>query len=63
MDKDLWEEICFILTETIPSNVSEQIYENKVIRVFEKLGWSQYKKNCPFGNLFNLAQEDACVRI
>ena len=43
MDKDLWEEICFILTETIPSNVSEQIYENKVIRVFEKLGWSQYK--------------------
>ncbi|MFN4763688.1 type I restriction enzyme HsdR N-terminal domain-containing protein [Gillisia sp. Q332] len=44
MDKDLWEEICFILTETIPSNVSEQIYENKVIRVFEKLGWSQYKK-------------------
>lgn len=44
MDKDLWEEVCFILTETIPSNVSEQIYENKVIRVFEKLGWSQYKK-------------------
>lgn len=44
MDKDLWEEICFILTETIPANVSEQIYENKVIRVFEKLGWSQYKK-------------------
>ena len=44
MAKDLWEEICFILTETIPSNVSEQIYENKVIRVFEKLGWSQYKK-------------------
>lgn len=43
MDKDLWEEICFILTETIPSNVSEQVYENKVIRVFEKLGWSQYK--------------------
>jgi len=44
MDKDLWEEICFILTETIPSNVSEQVYENKVIRVFEKLGWNQYKK-------------------
>lgn len=44
MNKDLWEEICYILTETIPSNVSEQIYENKVIRVFEKLGWSQYKK-------------------
>ncbi|WP_037318641.1 type I restriction enzyme HsdR N-terminal domain-containing protein [Salegentibacter sp. Hel_I_6] len=44
MDKDLWEEICFILTETIPSNVSEQVYENKVIRIFEKLGWSQYKK-------------------
>jgi hypothetical protein len=44
MSNDLWEEICFILTETIPSNVSEQVYENKVIRVFEKLGWSQYKK-------------------
>lgn len=41
---DKWNEICFILSESINSNISEQLYELKVIQAFEKLGWSQYKK-------------------
>ena len=39
-----WNELCFILSESIPSNASEQLFELKVIQAFEKLGWSHFKK-------------------
>ncbi len=39
-----WNELCFILSESIPSNASEQVFELKVIQAFEKLGWSHFKK-------------------
>lgn len=38
-----WNELCFILSESIPSNASEQLFELKVIQAFEKLGWSHFK--------------------
>lgn len=38
-----WNELCFILSESIPSNASEQVFELKVIQAFEKLGWSHFK--------------------
>lgn len=40
---DKWNELCFLLSESISSNTSEQIFELKVIQAFEKLGWSQFK--------------------
>lgn len=43
-EMDKWNELCFILNESVNSNISEQLYELKVIQAFEKLGWSQYKK-------------------
>ncbi|NOQ91969.1 MAG: hypothetical protein GQ552_04545 [Flavobacteriaceae bacterium] len=43
-EMDKWNELCFILSESVNSNISEQLYELKVIQAFEKLGWSQYKK-------------------
>lgn len=39
-----WNELCFILSESVPFNASEQIFELKVIQAFEKLGWSHFKK-------------------
>ena len=42
-EMDKWNELCFILSKSIKSNISEQLYELKVIQAFEKLGWSQYK--------------------
>lgn len=50
-----WNEICFILKGSLPSNINEQLYESKVVQAFEKLGWSQYKgeisvrETIPFG--------------
>lgn len=38
-----WNELCFILSESIPSNALEQLFELKVIQAFEKLGWSHFK--------------------
>lgn len=39
-----WNELCFILSESINQNLSEQLYELKVIQAFEKLEWSQFRK-------------------
>lgn len=38
-----WNELCYILSENLPSNTSEQLFELKVVQAFEKLGWSQFK--------------------
>ena len=42
--KDIWQEICFILSEGKNPSIPETIYEQKVLRVLEKLGWSQFKE-------------------
>ena len=42
--KEIWTEICFILSHNIKLNVSENIYEQNVLRAIEKLGWRQFKK-------------------
>ena len=38
-----WNEICYILSENLPTNTSEQLFESKVVQAFEKLGWSEFK--------------------
>ena len=38
-----WNEICFLLSESLPLNVSEQLFEIKVVQAFEKIGWSEYR--------------------
>lgn len=38
-----WNELCYILSENLPSNTSEQLFELKVVQAFEKLGWSQFR--------------------
>ncbi len=42
--KEIWAEICFILSQSINSNVSENIYEQTVLRAIEKLGWRQFRR-------------------
>jgi len=41
--KETWQEICFLLSENLPSNISEKDYDTQIIRAIEKLGWSQFK--------------------
>jgi len=39
---ELWNEICFLLSDSIKPDISEKDYENQVIRAIEKLGWREY---------------------
>jgi hypothetical protein len=38
-----WNELCYLLSENLPSNITEQLFELKVIQAFEKLGWSEFR--------------------
>jgi len=40
--KDLWNEICFILSDSVKREIDEKDYENQVVRAIEKLGWSEF---------------------
>jgi len=42
--QEMWAETCFLLSEDLPPNVSESIFEERVLLVLEKLGWSRFKK-------------------
>jgi len=39
-----WNELCYMLYENLPTNMSEQVFELKVVQAFEKLGWSEFNK-------------------
>jgi hypothetical protein len=41
---DKWAEICSILSEKISPNETEKSFAKDVLRVVEKLGWSEFKK-------------------
>jgi hypothetical protein len=34
---EIWNEICFLLSDSIKPNILEKDYENQVIRAIEKL--------------------------
>lgn len=40
---EMWEEICFLLSENISPNFSEKDFENQVVRAIEVLGWREFK--------------------
>ena len=42
--QEIWAEICFLLSEDLPPNISESLFEQRVLLVLEKLGWSQFRK-------------------
>lgn len=42
-NKEKWSEICFLLSESIKSDISEKDFESQVVRAMEKLGWYEYK--------------------
>ena len=41
---DKWNEICFLIKEHSKQNSKEAFFQNEVVNIFEKLGWSRYKK-------------------
>ena len=42
MNNDKWNEICFLLSENIKSDISENSFELNVIQALRVLGWKQF---------------------
>jgi len=40
--KEIWNEICFLLSDNIKPGILEKDYENQVIRAIEKFGWREF---------------------
>jgi len=40
--ESLWNEICYLLSASIKTGISEKDFELQVVRAVEKLGWSEY---------------------
>jgi hypothetical protein len=43
LGREQWHEICFFLSEDISYNTHESIFEQRVLMVLEKLGWSKFR--------------------
>jgi hypothetical protein len=52
---DKWNEICFLIKKHSKENSKEAFFQNEVVNIFEKLGWSRYRneieteKSLPIG--------------
>jgi hypothetical protein len=43
-NKSLWQEICYILQDSVDHSIDESKYEQKIISCLVMLGWLQSKK-------------------
>ncbi|TRX65910.1 type I restriction enzyme HsdR N-terminal domain-containing protein [Carboxylicivirga sp. M1479] len=41
---DKWNEISFLINKHKEKNTSEEFFQNEIENIFEKLGWSRYRK-------------------
>lgn len=63
-----WNEICFLIKKHSKENSKEAFFQNEVVNIFEKLGWSRYKneieteKNVPIGAT-NKLRLDILIRL
>lgn len=43
MNKEKWNEICYLLSENLPTDLSENDFGQEVIQALRILGWKEYK--------------------
>lgn len=39
----VWEEICFVLSDSVRENINERDFEHQVLRALEVLGWREFR--------------------
>ena len=52
-----WDEICFLLSESVNQNLLERDYENQVVRAIEVLGWREFKNEIKRQPMIQLGRE------
>jgi hypothetical protein len=41
--QEIWQEICFILSDSVKENINEKDFEHQVLRALEVLGWREFR--------------------
>lgn len=41
--QEIWQEICFILSDSVKENINERDFEHQVLRALEALGWREFR--------------------
>lgn len=41
--QEIWQEICFILSDSVKENINERDFEHQVLRALEVLGWREFR--------------------
>lgn len=54
---DMWNEICFLLSENVKPHFSEKDYENQVVRALEVLGWREFRNEIERQPTIHLGRE------
>jgi hypothetical protein len=52
-----WDEICFLLSESVNQNLPEREFENQVVRAIEVLGWREFKNEIKRQPIVQLGRE------
>ncbi|MBW2663946.1 MAG: type I restriction enzyme HsdR N-terminal domain-containing protein [Deltaproteobacteria bacterium] len=52
-----WDEICFLLSESINQTLPEREFENQVVRAIEVLGWREFKNEIKRQPIVQLGRE------
>jgi hypothetical protein len=52
-----WDEICFLLSESVSQNLPEREFENQVVRAIEVLGWREFKNEIKRQPIVQLGRE------
>jgi len=59
--RELWEEVCFILSENMDPKIDEKHFEEKVLRAIEKLGWREYRNEIRRQPMFRFGTKDSLI--
>ncbi|MDT0685916.1 type I restriction enzyme HsdR N-terminal domain-containing protein [Autumnicola psychrophila] len=54
MNKDKWNEFCFLLSDNVKADISENAFEQKVIQALMVLNWKQYSGDLEVRSTFQV---------
>lgn len=55
---DKWNEICFLINKHSKENSKENFFQNEVVNIFEKLGWSRFRREIETEITFQIGSKE-----
>lgn len=60
---DKWNEICFLINKHSKENSKEAFFQNEVVNIFEKLGWSRFRKEIDIEKTIIIGSKETRIDI